>query len=182
MRAIAIVLGCLLMVATSATAQVTTATFYGIVTDASGAALPGASVTLRHEGTGAVASKTTDGSGEFVFGFVPVGLHTLKIELTGFKTFESRGLELGAGQNVRRTYTLELGKLEETLTVSGDSVLVNTVAPEQRENFSRVEVTELPLGRRNFSNILRIGTGVTPAGEGGFRLNGLGRSGTKITV
>jgi len=170
------------LTATPATAQVTTATFYGIVTDASNAALPGATVTMRHDATGAVTTKTTDGSGEFVFGFVPVGVYTLKIELSGFKTFESRGLELSAGQNVRRTYVLELGRLQETVTVSGESPLVNTVAPEQRENFSRLEVTELPLGRRNFSNILRIGTGVTPAGEGGFRLNGIGRNGTKVTV
>ena len=181
MRAAAIVLVCLL-VATSAGAQVTTATFYGIVADGSGAALPGATVTLRHEGTSATVTKATDGNGEFAFNFMPVGLYTLRIELAGFKTYESREIELGAAQNVRRTYTLELGNLEETLTVTGDITLVNTVAPEQRESYSRVEVTELPLARRNFSNILQIGTGVTPGSEGGFRLNGLGRSGTKVTV
>ena len=171
-----------LLVAAPAAAQVTTATFYGIVVDGSGAALPGASVTLRHEGTGAGLTKTTDANGEFVFSFVPVGSYTLRIELTGFRTFESRSLELGAAQNVRNRYTLELGKLEETLTVTGESPLVNTVAPEQRENYSRVQVAELPLGRRNFSNVLRVGTGVTPAGEGGFRLNGIGRNGTRVTV
>jgi len=181
MRATTIALAYLL-VGSSAAAQVTTATFYGIVADGSGAALPGATVTLRHEGTGATTTKATDGTGEFVFSFVPVGLYTLRIELGGFKTYESRDLELGAAQNVRRTFTLDLGRLEETLTVTGESPLVNTVAPEQRESYSRVQVTELPLGRRNFSNILRIGTGVTPAGEGGFRLNGIGRNGTKVTV
>jgi hypothetical protein len=182
MLIVASLLAALLMPAWPAAAQVTTATFYGVVADESGAALPGASVTMRHEATGAVSTKVTDASGEFVFGFVPIGLYTLKIELSGFKTYESPGLELSAGQNVRRTYVLTLGQLEETVTVSGDIVLLNSVAPEQRENFSRVEVTELPLGRRNFSNVLRIGTGVTPANEGGFRLNGLGRNGTKVTV
>jgi outer membrane receptor protein involved in Fe transport len=181
MRALTIALLCFLG-ATSGAAQVTTATFYGIVVDASGAALPGATVTLRHEETAGTLTKATDANGEFVFNFVPIGVYTLRLELTGFKTYEGRDLELGAAQSVRRTYTLELGKLEETLTVTGDSSLINTVAPEQRENYSRVQVTELPLGRRNFSNILRIGTGVTPAGEGGFRLNGIGRNGTKVTV
>lgn len=171
-----------LLVATSAGAQVTTATFYGIVADGSGAALPGANVTLRHEGTGATVTKASDGNGEFVFNFMPVGVYTLRIELAGFKTHESRELELGAAQNLRRTYSLELGNLEETLTVTGDAVLVNTVAPEQRESYSQVQVTELPLRSRNFANILPIGTGVTPASEGGFRLNGLGRNGTKVTV
>ena len=182
MLAAAGVLAGIVAAAAPARAQVTTATVYGIVTDASGAALPGATVTMRHEETGRVSTKTTDGSGEFVFGFVLVGRYTLKIELSGFKTYESRDLELSAGQSVRRTHVLELGRVQETVTVSGDSMLVNTVAPEQRENFSRLEVTELPLGRRNFSNILRVGTGVTSASEGGFRLNGLGRNGTKITV
>lgn len=186
MRRVSLIVLCvcagIVVPASSASAQVTTATFYGIVNDASGAALPGATVTLRHDETGGVSTKVTDGSGEFVFGFVPVGLYTLKIELSGFKTSESRGLALSAGQNVRVTYVLELGRLEETVTVAGVSPLVNSVAPEQVQNFSRDEVTELPLGRRNFSNVLRIGTGVTPASEGGFRLNGLGRNGTKVTV
>ena len=170
------------LLATPATAQITTATFYGTVTDTSGAALPGASVTLRHQGTGAAITKATDRNGEFAFSFVSVGEYTLRIELTGFKAYEIRNLELGAAQNVRRTYTLELGPLQETVMVNGESPLINTVAPEQLESYSRVQVTELPLGRRNFSNILGIGTGVTSAGEGGFRLNGIGRNGTKITV
>ena len=178
----ACVLAAIVIPVWSATAQVTTATFYGIVTDESGAALPGATVTMRRDDTGGVSTKASDASGEFVFSFVPIGLYTLRIELSGFKTYESRGLELSGGQNVRRTYVLALGQLQESVTVSAETVLLNTVAPEQRENFSRVEVTELPLGRRNFSNVLRIGTGVTPANEGGFRLNGLGRNGTKITV
>ena len=176
------VVGGIALPALPATAQVTTATFYGIVADQSGAALPGAVVTMRHDATGRVSTKSTDASGEFVFGFVPIGLYTLTIELSGFKTYATRGLELSAGQNVRRSYVLELGELQETVMVSGDGVLLNTVAPEQRENFSQVEVTELPLGRRNFSNVLSVGTGVTAANEGGFRLNGLGRNGTKVTV
>lgn len=168
--------------AVAARAQLTTATFYGRVTDPSGAVLSGAGVTLTHQGTGAVLAKTTDTAGEFAFNFLPIGSYTLKIELSGFKTFESRASELGAAQSVRRAYTLEIGNVAETVTVEGAAVLVNTVAPEQRESFSEEQVKELPLGRRNFSNILRVGTGVTAAGDGGFRLNGLGRSGTKITV
>jgi hypothetical protein len=168
--------------AAAAHAQVTTATFYGIVTDPSGAVLRGATVTLTHEGTGAISTKTTSATGEFAFSFLPLGFYTLKIELSGFKTFESRGMELQAAQSVRRAFGLEIGSLTETVAVEGSSPLVNTVSPEQRESFDKEAVTELPLGRRNFSNLLRVGTGITAAGDGGFRLNGLGRNGTKITV
>ncbi len=57
----------LVVAAAPAAAQVTTATFYGIVADESGAALPGATVTMRHDDTGSVSTKITDTTGEFVF-------------------------------------------------------------------------------------------------------------------
>src|SRR5215831_1756516 len=68
-------------------AQVTTATFYGIATDPSGAVIPNASVTLIQEETGTSSTKVTDTSGEFVFDFLHVGAYTLKIEAPGFKTY-----------------------------------------------------------------------------------------------
>src|SRR5262245_36210685 len=158
-----------------ARAQVTTATFYGIVNDPSGAAVAGATVTMTREGTSAISTKITDETGEFVFNFMPIGFYTLKIELHGFKTFESRGMELLAAQNIRRSFTLELGQVAEIVTVTGEASLVNTVAPEQRESFSQMQVTELPLARRNFANVLSLGTGVTRGGSGQVRLNGVGR-------
>src|SRR5260370_29845084 len=79
-------------------AQVTTATFYGIVTDASGATVPGASATLTEQNTGSVTSKNTDGAGEFAFDFVHVGTYTLRIEAKGFKTLLFGGVSFNAGQ------------------------------------------------------------------------------------
>src|SRR5438093_735112 len=75
-------------------AQRTTATFAGIVQDPSGAVLPGATVDLTNEGTNAVMSKVTSETGDFLFDYVPVGNYTLKIELPGFKTHQSRGIPL----------------------------------------------------------------------------------------
>src|SRR6266568_1828813 len=66
--------------------QVTTATFYGTVTDPTGAVIPGAAVALVSEETGASISKTTDASGEFVFNFLHVGTYKLRIGAQGFKT------------------------------------------------------------------------------------------------
>src|SRR5262245_5035667 len=168
--------------ASSAWAQATTATFYGIVTDSSGEALPKATVTLIHEGTGTVNTKVTDAAGEFAFNFLPVGLYRLRIEHQGFKTFESSGLELRAAQNIRQAYSLEVGNVTEMVKVTSEAPLVNMVAPEQTQSFSSLQVKELPLARRNFTNILRIGAGITSAGDGGVRLNGLGRSGTRVSV
>src|SRR5437016_9078234 len=77
-------------------AQVTTATFYGVVQDSSGGALPAAKVSLINQDTGATRVQTTDSNGEFGFQFVPVGKYTLRLEAAGFQTWEGTGNELGS--------------------------------------------------------------------------------------
>lgn len=170
-----------LQLSPEAGAQVSTATFYGIVRDSTGAVVPRASVTITHEGTGTTVARSTDASGEFQFDFLRVGNYTLRIEAPGFKRYESTGMALAAAQNVRQAYTLEVGEVTETVTVEGEAPLLNTVAAEQRESLSVKEVTELPIPRRNFANLLNISTGIQTSG-GGVRMNGLGRSGLKVTV
>src|SRR5436190_24283259 len=80
--------------------QLTTATFYAIATDSSGAVVPGATVTLTHNETATVTTKQTDSSGEAAFDFLRVGTSTLTIESPAFKKYQSTGLELRAGENV----------------------------------------------------------------------------------
>jgi carboxypeptidase family protein/TonB-dependent receptor-like protein len=162
-------------------AQVTTATFYGSVTDSSQAVLPGASVTMAHQGTGATTNKITDEKGEFAFTFLPPGKYTLKIELPGFKTYVSSDFELGAAQNVRRTFALDVGAVTEQVTVTSDAPLVNTVAPDQRQSYSSLQITELPLANRDFTGLLTSNTGVSYSGTN-IRMNGMGGAGTRITV
>src|SRR5688572_22467247 len=94
-------------------AQRTTATFAGIVTDPTNAVLPGAEVQLINEGTNAVTERLTGETGEFLFDYVPVGTYTLKIAMAGFKTYESKGIPLGAAQSIRRTYTLSVGDITD---------------------------------------------------------------------
>ncbi len=112
---------------------------------------------------------------------MPVGTYTLKIESDGFKTYQSTGLALAASQDVRQTHTLEIGSLTETVTVEGRPPLVNTQASEQSESLNAMKISELPLGRRNVTQILKLSTGVD-VGGGGLRINGLGKSGADVTV
>src|SRR5215472_7736882 len=81
---------------TVALAQRTAATFAGIVQDSSGAVLPGVEASLTNEGTSTVLQSVTNETGEFLFDFVPPGTYTLKLALSGFKAYESRGMPLGA--------------------------------------------------------------------------------------
>jgi carboxypeptidase family protein/TonB-dependent receptor-like protein len=167
--------------------QRTTATLAGIVTDPSGAVLPGASVELVNEGTSASIQQLTGETGEFILDYVPVGVYTLKITMPGFRTYESRSIPLGAGQNVRRTYVMEVGSISDSVTVTGEAPMVNTLSPEQRINLTTTEVIQLPMANRNITNVLQVGSGLTVAaadsgGRGGnrFRLNGLGGSSMSV--
>src|SRR6266567_3524181 len=128
-----------------AKAQVTTATFYGVLTDPTGARIPDATATLVHEGTGAVTKKKADSTGDFGFDFLPVGSYTLRIEAAGFKSQERKALELSAGQQVRQTFTLDVGSTNETVTVAGSAPLIDTVSAEQHQTFGSRAAEELPL-------------------------------------
>ncbi|MGH9719301.1 MAG: TonB-dependent receptor domain-containing protein [Bryobacteraceae bacterium] len=162
-------------------AQQTTATFYAVVADSTGGSIPEAIVTLTHEGTGAVISKTTSPLGEAVFDFLRVGSYTLRIEGKGFKRLESKGIELTAAQNVRHTFVMEIGATTETVSVEGIAPLINTVSSEQLNTFDTTKITELPIFRRNYTNLLAINSGVTMANEG-VRMNGVGKNGVSYTV
>ena len=170
-----------LLLSAAAQAQVTTATFYGIVTDPTGAVIPGATVTLTNAGTEAQTTHTTDQAGEFAFTFVSVGTYTLRIEADGFKALQGSELELGAAQNIRRTYSLEIGQVTETIEVSSAAPLVNTVSAEQRVNINTRQISELPLSRRNIAGIITLGSGVV-RNSGDIFLNGSGRGGTQVSV
>ena len=151
----------LILGASVSRAQVTTATFYGSVTDPTGAAVAAATATLTHQETGAVLTRATGSDGEFSFDFLRVGHYTLSIQSTGFKRYERPGIELTAGQSVRQAFALEVGNLSETVTVEGAGAQVNTVSAEQLQSFDSRTMTEMPLSRRNFTGILRVGAGVT---------------------
>ena len=130
--------------------QVTTSTFYGTVTDPSGAVVVGAVVTLTNQGTGTVAGKTAGQNSDFVFDFVPVGTYRLRIEAAGFKSLVTGDMDLQAGSNVRRT----LGAVTDAISVEGTAPMVNVVSAEQSQEVTSKEAEELPLAKRNLGNLL----------------------------
>src|SRR5947209_13941283 len=136
---------------------------------------------MTNTDTAAVFRKTTDGSGEFLFDFLPTGTYNLRIEVQGFKVNEAKGITLTAGQQARQTFNLDVGSMTETVSVAATSPLLNAVSAEQLQSTAGTEVAELPLQRRNVSNLLPIGTGVSNAG-GALRMNGFGRNGTYYSV
>jgi outer membrane receptor protein involved in Fe transport len=186
-RTIILVSFTLLLSAAALQAQVTTATVYGVVRDATGAVMPGASVTATNQGTNLSRETISDERGEFALPALPTGRYALKIELQGFKTYTNQGLDLAAGQTVRQTYVLEIGQLSENITVAESAPLVETTSAVQQESIGILEVSQLPVARRNLVNLLTLAPGVTEnstgiAGGGNIRLNGVAEGGTAITV
>ncbi|MBM3755452.1 MAG: TonB-dependent receptor [Acidobacteria bacterium] len=163
-------------------AQVTTATVYATVNDTTGAVVPGASITLLHEETAASVTRTTNETGEAAFDFLRVGTYVVRVEANGFKKFENKGLALSSGQTIRQSFALEVGSLTETVTVEGAAPLVSTASSEQLQTFEGFKVTELPLGRRNVSSVLRLASGVDIGSNRNLRINGVGSSGTGVSV
>src|SRR5438874_8618849 len=140
-------------------AQVTTATLFGTVRDTTGAVLPGATVVLTHEGTGLSRSVVTDSTGEFAVTALPAGSYRLTIELTGFKTQTTRGLQLSPGQTSRQAFQIQLGTVEESVTVEAAVPLIDTAASKQVLSHGAQEVSELPLQRRNITGVVGLGSG-----------------------
>lgn len=169
------------LLVTASWSQVSTATFYGAVNDPSGAVVVGATATLANRGTGAIVSKITDANGSFQFDFLRVGTYRLKVTAPGFKALQTTDIEIAAAREIRRTFVLELGAVNETVSVEGTAPLVNAVSSEQSQDVSTREAAELPLSKRNIGNLLQLGTGVSP-GAGFVRLNGVGKTGTLYTV
>jgi len=176
----------LFLVVSTARGQVITATLYGVVRDSTGGILPGATVVVTHQGTNLVRETVSDERGEFALPALPAGPYAIKIELSGFKGYNSRGLALGAGQTVRQTYVLEVGSLEESITVTESSPLVQTSSTAQMQTLG-AEVQEIPVSRRNLQNVVMLAPGVNSpdnavGGGRAFRVNGVGDGGSAITV
>ena len=125
LRCTAILAILLLGVAPAAVAQVTTADVVGRVVDSSGGALPGATVTVTHTGTGAVRTSVTNETGDYVFNLLPIGACTVRVELEGFSP-QARSLTLSAGDRQRVDATLGVGSVTETVEVTAQAATVQS--------------------------------------------------------
>ena len=142
---------CLLVVATKAHAQSLFATLTGIVSDSSGAVIPGASVTLREEKSGSLRTSVTDNAGFFTFVSVSVGDFTyeLTIETKGFDVEKLPGIVLLGGENRNVNVSMKVGNTSETVTITGS---VNEIVPVDSGEKS-VTLTE-----KELQNFVQVGS------------------------
>ena len=174
----ALVLASLVWGATPAQAQ-TVATVTGLVSDASGAVLAGAQLTLAHTGTGLTRTTTTGEDGRFVFAGVQPGDYELRAEMAGFQTYIRQALTLSVGDTFSLPLVLQIGSVEQAVTVSGTPPLVNTSTAELSFLVSSQAIESLPLNGRNFTDLALLQPGVLayPSRDGGSVVaHGLGMS------
>ena len=144
----------------AAVAQVTTADLVGRVADASGAVLPGVTVTITHTATGAVRTQSSSATGDFAFNLLPIGGYDVKFELQGFKA-QAGQITLSAGQRARFDGRLELGSVNETIQVTAEAPLLQTDSPTVGALITEKAVLDTPAQERNIYRLLQLVPGAS---------------------
>lgn len=156
----------LLLPALSA-AQVTSCAVSGTVKDPGGAVVPGAKVTLTGEGNGFVRAVLTTAEGFFSFPDLTPATFTLGVESKGFKTYHQTGIVINADeQRSLGQITLEIGQVNETVTVSAEAVAVNLATGEHSGDLSGTQLDEIALRGRDIFDAVSLMAGVVDTSDG----------------
>ncbi len=144
-----------------AQASSSTAELRGNVTDANGAAIPGAVVTLTDTTRGTTRTATTGDDGEYIFLVVPPSDYDLKVEAaTGNFGANTQRIRLTIGQQANIPVQLAVGGVAASVDVSGDTEVIETERTQQSSVIGEREILELPLSRRNFLDLALLTPGV----------------------
>lgn len=147
-----------------------TGTISGVVSDPSGAAIPGVTVTATNQLTGVVSTVVTDDKGFYSFPALAVGVYTVNIQHSGFRDFSEQNIRIDANSSVRTDVQLQIGSVTETETVSADALQVETQNTQLGEVIGSTKITSVPLNGRAFTDLLALQPGVSPykaSSEGG---------------
>src|SRR5260370_19964824 len=155
----------LLVLAPSATAQKTTGLITGTVTDPSGAAVPGATVSILNERRSATGSATTNDQGSFSFPELDPGTYTLTVNKGGFKKLTERNVELHVADVTAINLKMEVGTASETVTVEAAAIAVNTSTGDVSNIMLGEQVRELPINGRNFVQLTTLVPGAAVGGR-----------------
>jgi hypothetical protein len=148
---------------TTAAAQVLYGSITGNVTDSSGAAIPGATVSIKDEQTGLALSAVTDSTGTYTVRNVTGGTYTMNVSLQGFKEFVQTGIPITAGGVVRINGKLEVGALSETVTVTTEAAVLKTDKQDVSTELKPADVVNLPLNQyRNYQYLMNLVPGASP--------------------
>ena len=142
--------------------QTQLATVSGIITDPSGAAVPGASVTIVSQGTGLKRSALTDTAGQYRFAGLPIGNYSLRMEKAGFQSQVREGVDLTSAAEATINSQLAIGDLQQQATVSANAAGIDNTTSTVEGLLPEQSLTELPLDNRDLFSAVMLEPGVAP--------------------
>jgi Carboxypeptidase regulatory-like domain len=150
---------------TLCTAQSATGTISGTIRDASGAVVPGASLTVKNVATGATRTATTDTEGRYRIPNLTPGDYELRATLSGFRTVVRSGVAITVGGITETEIEMSVGQVAEEVTVRTEAPLIEPGKVELSRVVTTREIESLPISGRNFVDFVKLSSGVAMGRE-----------------
>ena len=155
----------------------------GTVTDPTGAAVPGADITVRNQNTGIATTVQSSADGEFTVLYLDPGLYEVSMEKTGFGKLVLREITITVGTRAVIHPQLKVGKIDAVVTVNAETLLVDTAASSLGTVVDQRSIEALPLNGRNFTDFALLTAGATTDGDFGMvSFNGVSGNFNNYTV
>jgi len=160
----------------------------GTVTDPTGAVVPGSKITATNRDTGVANATLSNAEGNWTIPYLAPGVYDLRVEQSGFKTFQRGPIELRVNDRTRLDVVMDIGQVSENVKVTAEAPLLEADSSSRGQVIDNREITDLPLGAHNPYTLMNLSTGVQYTGSfiwarpydsgavGAFSING-GRNG-----
>jgi Carboxypeptidase regulatory-like domain len=187
MRLVAALSFCAIVLLTTGTARADiTGSISGIVTDPSGAVVPGATVVATALSTNIEHKTVTDGRGFYSFPALSVDVYSVSLTQTGYDTFSMQDIKVNANSAIRVDIALQIGKVTNTVAVRSDALHIETQSTQMGVVIESAKITSVPLNGRSFIDLLALQPGVSPytgndtaQGVGAYTISGDQTNGTQ---
>jgi hypothetical protein len=133
----------------------------GTITDKSGAAVPGAHVVLKNPATGTSLATDTNDTGTYSFPALDIGAYDLTVTAKGFQTEVQKGLQINISQSLQSNLTLDVGAVDQTVTVEANALAIQTDTNVLSTLVSSEQISEIATENRNVTALVALGLGVS---------------------
>lgn len=147
--------------------QAATASISGRVSDQTGAAIPGATITLKNTATSATQNSATDAQGRYTIPELGIGTYDLSVSKTGFQTATRTGVTVTVGAALTVDFSMTVGQTSQSVEVSATVAAVDTTSSQMSSLVNQTQMRELPLNGRDWEQLILLAPGVSSYPQGG---------------